>query len=628
MFLKQLVLILAISLFASANCIFAGCSDVFFKTTAIQQLGIPLRGTPVFFNVASEAVVYRDIDADGFKDLLGYSDIINGVSGRYLVFYKGSAAGFNMPPAVSSFGTDLPVLKHDAFADFNNDGKLDVIGQGVLTPQTATIYLNDGNGNFTASTSTAIGLPNGNGEFVVAAADLNSDNRPDIITSGSSDGAYYRLLSPAGTFGAVTSINAIARILQVADLNNDGKTDVLISVFSSSIQTLVNQGNASFTGGNTVAADAFGIPQVVGDLNNDGRLDAVSPVYPDQQGQYIFTIFLTDASGGISKTNVNVSGVTSFWGHRARVSDFDGDGLKDILFFSGAEMIFAKNNGSLNFTLKKITPSPNFNPFVDEFNSDGKTDLFTLNNSFLNPENIESVSFKQNVCTRSGQTKFVDFDHDGQTQFGYWRASDGLWQYVSAGSNIDFYWGLGSLGDIPVPQDYDGDGITDYAVFRNSNGAWYILRSSDGQVAITLFGSPGDKPVPSDFDGDGKADIAVYRPSNGNWYAWQSGSNNLFAATFGLNGDIPLPMDYDGDRKADLAVFRPSNGTWYFFKTANQSYYVYNFGLNGDYPVPADYDNDGRADMTIFRDGRWYLYKLNGATFTGREFYNVLVIKP
>lgn len=607
------ILILCVLMFTFAFGAFAACPDVYFKTVKTQYLSIPIK--PQVFSNFDPSFVYRDIDQDGFKDLMGVTSSVNGVGGNFVVLYKGSANGLDTPPVATNFGSDVPVLRDNALGDLNNDGKLDMIGYRFSNP-TAVIYLNNGSGTFVASTETNFGA--GNSEQITIVVDLNNDNRPDIITTnGSIGGLYFRLLSAKGTFSSAFPLDAGGEIPLTGDFNNDGKTDLIYRYRVGGVpqvKSLINQGNGVFAPGGSSALGGYGQADVLTDLNNDGRPDASSGIYqigvnPEQK---VFSLFVTGVSGAFTRVDVDVSSFfpgTSYTSLPVRAGDFDGDGLMDLMFFNSNFRIFAKNNGSLNFSLQKFSPPGDASPFINEFSGDGKADMVSANTSLLN-ENTESVSFKQNVCDRPGQTKFIDFDHNGATDIGFWHPADGRWQFYSGVA--DAYWGLGSLGDIPVPQDYDGDGQTDLAVYRNSTGAWYVLRSSDGQMTIVQFGLPGDKPVPGDFDADGKADLAVYRPSNGNWYAYQSQSGSVFAANFGLNGDIPLPMDYDGDGKADLAVFRPSNGTWYFFKTADQSYVVFNFGLSNDLPVPADYDNDGRADIALFRNGNWYIFTARG----------------
>lgn len=620
MYFKRIVSILALLMSIPAGSAFAGgCPGVYFKRTKTQQLSIPSYG-----------LVHVDIDQDGIKDLIGSSE-----SG--LLFYKGSVNGFDTPPVVTSFQNTIPIINKDAFADFNNDGKLDLVSVTFDSPNdSVTIYLNNGNGGFTAWSTTILqGLPV-NSEYPVAVKDLNGDNQPDILTRDAKTtyGLYYRLLGIHNQFGPPTRLDWATNFknLLVRDLNNDGKNDVIYTTSNIPVRiyTQINQGNGTFAFPNSrVINDSihYGDNAIFADVNNDGRMDVVSQVYKNDADQkYLFSVFQFDNAGVITDTTVNATSAlkrtiasVEFYDNSPRAGDFDGDGAADLMFFSrNTGTLFAKNTGGFNFTVQRFSSAGDSAPNVSEFSGDGKADLLSVRSTQLDSR-ILSVGFMQNVCNRQGQTKFVDFDGNGESDIGFWRPSDGRWMfyngvgYTGFGSGVNF--GLGSLGDIPVPQDYDGDDQSDYAVYRNSTGVWYIYRSSDGQFSIVQFGVPGDKPVPADFDGDGKADIALFRPSTGDWYGLPSSAPGTFFGThWGTDGDVPLPMDYDGDSKADLAIYRPSTGGWYIARTGDGGYTIVTFGgTGGDRPVPADYDNDGRADPAVWRPNfapvgiNWYI---------------------
>ncbi|MGB7924353.1 MAG: Ig-like domain-containing protein [Pyrinomonadaceae bacterium] len=207
----------------------------------------------------------------------------------------------------------------------------------------------------------------------------------------------------------------------------------------------------------------------------------------------------------------------------------------------------------------------------------------------------------------------ADFDGDGKTDVSVWNPGTGTWNIINSsnGSTRTEQWGMGNLGDKPVPGDYDGDGTTDVAVWRESNATWYILQSSTNSLRAGQFGTGGDKPAPADFDGDGKTDLAIFRPSEGRWYILQSANNSLRADQWGTSEDKPVPADFDDDGHADLAVFRPSQATWYIYQSATNSFRGQSWGLSTDKLVAGDYDGDGKADAAVWRssDGYWYALK-------------------
>ena len=598
--IKRTVLIVTILLLTSVAGVRAGggCAGVYFKTIKTEALSTP---------VTSPYIV--DFNQDGFKDLMGLSS--NGFT-----YYKGSVNGFDTPPVFTNDGSVYYIMYGDQLsADFNNDGKLDLVGQtfGDVQPRFA-IYLNNGNGTFTRSTETqAVRVDNS--ETILSVTDFTGDGRPDLLVQIGSSGPalYLRKQNKDGTFGNATWLPvASPKNLLVRDLNNDGKMDFAYTMWSATatIRTMMNQGNGTFIEGGAVPVEPstyYPNNFIAVDIDFDSKIDIVSGIYKkDGSPGYYFSVFRFSATGAITPTETAVPASTLAVSPAApRAADFDGDGIIDLAFFSPSGNVIAKNNGSLNFSLGVTTTSGDHAPFVGEFTSDTKADVISPNYFNLGGYRVESVSYRKNVCTPQGQTKFVDFDGNGLSDFVFWRPSDGMWRrYPPFAAPVEVQWGLGSLGDIPVPQDYDGDGFTDYAVYRATTGYWYIVRSSDGQIAINRFGGvSGDKPVPADYDGDGSADLAVFRPSEGNWYWWPTGSpEKMVGVHWGIDGDVPLPMDYSGDGSADVAIYRQSQGAWYIWCTDTGQYILLSFGgLPGDTPVPADYDKDGKADVALWR---------------------------
>jgi subtilisin len=199
----------------------------------------------------------------------------------------------------------------------------------------------------------------------------------------------------------------------------------------------------------------------------------------------------------------------------------------------------------------------------------------------------------------------VDFDGDGKSDIGIYRA--GTWSILrsSDGGNTILGWG-GAAQDILVPADYDGDGKTDVAIYRD--GTWSILRSSDGgNTVVGWGGAPQDIVVPGDYDGDGKSDIGIYRA--GAWSIVRSSDGgNTVVGWGGASQDIVVPADYDGDGKTDIAIYR--DGAWSILRSSDGGNTIVGWGgAGGDIPLPADYDGDGKADIAIYRNGVWSIVR-------------------
>ncbi|HQY66012.1 MAG TPA: hypothetical protein PLD38_01920 [Pyrinomonadaceae bacterium] len=213
---------------------------------------------------------------------------------------------------------------------------------------------------------------------------------------------------------------------------------------------------------------------------------------------------------------------------------------------------------------------------------------------------------------------FSDFDGDGKSDVGVYRAADGMW-YVNRSANSQFSatpFGLGS--DTLTPADFDGDNKTDVAVWRSGpalTAGFYILQSTTSTVRFEQFGQTGDDPsVVGDWDGDGKADAAVYRTGGAgsqSYFYYRGSLNNPAGNTayvpWGTSGDRPLRADFDGDGKQDASVFRPSNQVWYILQSSTSTVRFENWGVAIDKIVLGDFDGDGKTDPTVYRNGVWYI---------------------
>lgn len=209
-----------------------------------------------------------------------------------------------------------------------------------------------------------------------------------------------------------------------------------------------------------------------------------------------------------------------------------------------------------------------------------------------------------------GYAKRVDFDGDGRSDVGIYRA--GVWSLIRStnSGNTVVGWG-GAMQDIPVPGDYDGDGRSDVAIYRD--GVWSVYRSSDSGNTVAGLGVAGSIPVPADYDGDGKADFAVY-DSAGVWTILRSSTNTRVMTGWGGDPqDVAVPADYDGDGKVDIAIFR--EGAWSIIKSTDGSNLILGLGTGAHKPVPGDYDGDGKADIAVYKEGVWLIRQSsNGQT--------------
>ena len=173
-----------------------------------------------------------------------------------------------------------------AVADVNGDGKADIVAvtSTPVNPTTTTnsllVYLSQGNGTFAAPVTVAASLTDA-ADMVVA--DVNKDGKPDIVllTSNSNTGVSSLtsyLGHGDGTFAAGVN-STVAGLgpnsLATADVNGDGNLDMLIGACCGNTLASISYGNGNGTFTANAGLSIGQSTNAVGfaDLNNDGRPD-------------------------------------------------------------------------------------------------------------------------------------------------------------------------------------------------------------------------------------------------------------------------------------------------------------------------------------------------------------------
>jgi hypothetical protein len=328
---------------------------------------------------------------------------------------------------VDHVGLTSPVVA----GDFNNDGNLD-----ILAALGSILYVTPGNGDGSFQSAHGSLGPSGSTVTGINVADVNGDGKLDLIITGtkSSNVSFVATMMGNGdwTFQApietdFTNVRFPAHPLQ-GDFNGDGVLDLAFAT-SSGIQTVLGNGDGTFHVGPSSPLSQIGLNAVaLGDFNNDGKLDLVVTVYDP------FTTGLEFA--GVMMGN--------------------GDGsFGSLAALSGTSASFASNITAV----------------VGDFNKDGKLDIAT---------GIETAG--------SSIQGFI------QISLGN---GDGTFQMGSSVPNVSSVTSPMLLGD------FNGDGNLDL-----STGGFEYLGQGDGTFP-TSQGSSGLPPivVAGDFNNDGKLDL-------------------------------------------------------------------------------------------------------------------------
>jgi hypothetical protein len=280
-------------------------------------------------------VTLGDIDGDGKLDIVEVNFNSGGGPSSVSVYKNTSLAGTlsfaprqDIPMPVGS--TDVVV------ADMDGDGKPDLLvpsGNAAVW----SIYPNT-----TTAGMISFGTPTTMGSLWhatnIAVADLDNDGRPDVIASnfGNTSISVYRNLSAGGHLQMSPSTDYVVpsgsfpTFVSTADLDGDGLLDVAVSNYSlnsiSFFRNVSTPGTVALVLQQTVAHPPTTLN--FADLNGDGQIDLLSG-QPLSGKMSVYEN--TSAAPGLFSFNNNVDFSPSNYDIYTTVADIDGDGRPDLL---------------------------------------------------------------------------------------------------------------------------------------------------------------------------------------------------------------------------------------------------------------------------------------------------------
>ncbi|WP_327364892.1 C40 family peptidase [Streptomyces sp. NBC_01296] len=194
---------------------------------------------------------YADINGDGKKDLL-----VLGTDGTLGVrFNNGSGTSFGASVPISSGWQNYlgqPGQGRLSFPDINGDGKADLVIQG--TDGTIATHLGSGT-SFGANLPLSSGWQNylsQPGQGRLSFPDINGDGKADLVIQGT-DGTIATHLGSGTSFGANLPLssgwqNYLSQPgqgrLYYADINGDGKADLIIQGTDGTVATHLGSGTS------------------------------------------------------------------------------------------------------------------------------------------------------------------------------------------------------------------------------------------------------------------------------------------------------------------------------------------------------------------------------------------------
>jgi len=571
-------------------------------------------GPPVLSKGGSgpRAMVTADLNNDGFTDLTVANDTTNDVS-----VFMGTSGGLG---PVKNFQLTFPATFLDV-GDINGDHKLDiVVGVGLAE------LIADGSGNFSVTyvVSNSQSLTN-----FVKIADFNNDGKADLLTQANAASMRVQFGDGTGTFPTNTSIPELfTSRVEVGDFNQDGKVD-FVAIAAGGVSLLLGNGNGTFVR-KDFSAGGVSVGLTQADFNRDGRLD----LGVVNQKTFDVSIFLGAAGGEFAAAQRYRS---SFLGSARNPSgiatgDFNKDGHPDwaVTNFDSRSVVVFLGDVSGFKTGKSYSVAPDTPNWLSagDLNNDGNLDLiYSYSNLQTGSAKVLYGIGDGNFNLPSGSTgvsgtSFIpgDFNNDGLADLACLDTSVVriLINKPPGGNfNLPQSWDTGlSVSSLNLA-DLNKDGNLDLLVTKtngsqsNLDGLWIGFGNGAGGIISSKTMSVGQTPrnlAVGDFNLDGNADFAVgvgLSGSAGVSIYLGDGSGN-----FTLRESVPIRLgawalatgDFDGDNKIDLAVSDGFVGLSILMGKGTGSFSLageYGTGPEARYLATNDFNSDGKSDILI-----------------------------
>jgi hypothetical protein len=371
----------------------------------------------------TNSVAAADVNGDGKPDIIVANFCASSTlcpEGEVGVLLNNGDGTFQTAVTYSSGGSSAASV---AIADVNGDSKPDILVANICDTNnnicsnpggsgSVGVLIGNGDGTF----QSAVTYPSGGvSPLFVAVADVNRDGKPDIVVanwcaggcsnSGGTGSVGVLLGKGNGAFQAVVTYGSggfDALSTAVADLNGDGKLDIVVSNCSSNgsacsgsgvIGVLLGNGDGTFQ--TAVDYDSGGLEAYsveVADLNGDLKPDLVVANVCPTSGPCNMGdagVLLGNGDGTFQTATAYPAGVAS---QSVAVTDVNGDGKLDIVmsggdigcddgFCDGLVIVLLGNGdgtlqGAVSYSSGGDRPA---SVKVADVNGDGKPDILVAN---------------------------------------------------------------------------------------------------------------------------------------------------------------------------------------------------------------------------------------------------------
>jgi len=409
-----------------------------------------------------------------------------------------------------------------------------------------------------------ISIPPAFGGAGIASEDIDNDGDPDLLLLSGAGNKLFENIN--GQFVDITHKSGLMtdglpgepRQPLIADLDNDGDQDIIITFANEPHHIYENLGNTTFKklADNPIGGiDMVGGPATVFDANNDGLLD----IYVTYFGNYPKGILPSLArrninglpnklwinQGDLTFTEKKSSGLDNIgWGQAVTHTDLNDDGFQDVIvgndfgvnayYLNNGHGVFSEN--SEQFGTNK--PSYTMGIGIADMNQDQKPDIYISNivtmnkdESYVLPSKTTDMKFNPNKLSTMRVVEANDFFISSKQQY----INSKL---VGRGYNsTGWSWGADFF-------DYDNDTDMDLYVTNGMNE--FNLYSSNNPEFVDQYGQQQNIYIPVAE----KETNVFFENNNGQLNNKTSGSGLDFLG----NSRAATYFDWNLDGKLDVAL--------------------------------------------------------------------------
>jgi hypothetical protein len=368
------------------------------------------------FHPNGVGIASGDFNGDGIPDIVT-GDFNNTAATGITVFLSGSTsanANGGMQTGTPYNPPGSTILQFVAVADFNKDGKLDVVATNSANLISCTsqpcgvveIFTGNGDGTFTQTPATYTtgqsSTDSTRSALGVVVGDFNGDGWPDlaVVNNYSGTSADVAILLNDGTGKFLPPVNyplsVLATEISAAALRSNGKLDLLVPLYGTNaapgtaVAVLLGNGDGTFQSEADVAVMNNPYAAAIGDLNGDGIPDLAVTIEDQTNFQQGIAVAFGNGDGTFQPATLLASTLQNPAfddpnpGY-VKIVDLNRDGYLDLVYtntqFGTVGILYNQGGGTFDPPVEFAAGHRAFDIALADVNGDGVVDVVTTGNA-------------------------------------------------------------------------------------------------------------------------------------------------------------------------------------------------------------------------------------------------------